>query len=152
MEREVVAREQAGVSLAQPSEKSVVTAFTLIAGSSPSSSTCCYCQPGHSSNKCKNVTDIEERRRILRKTGWCYVCLQRCHVSRSCRSTTKCYKCKGKHHSSICMAEIPKDPVSKDETPTGPIAPSSQTGTSSKPGLNPNARTFSSPSLLTMAN
>ena len=84
MEREVVARERVGGSQARTSEKSVPTASTLIAGSNPSSPTCCYCQQGHSSNNCKSVTDIEERRKILRRTGRCYVCLRRGHVSHSC--------------------------------------------------------------------
>ena len=64
------------------------------------------------------------------KTGRC--CLRRGHVSCNCRSTTKCYKCRGKHHNSICTAEAPKDPAPKDESLTSPIAPSSQLGTSLK--------------------
>ena len=103
-------------------------------------------------NNCKSVTDIEERRKILRRTGRCYVCLRRGHVSRSCRSNTKCYKCKGKHHSSIYSAEPPKDTAPKDPSPTDPVAPSSQPSTGPKPGLNLNAPTFPSSSLLTVAN
>ena len=151
VEREVVARERVGGSQARTSERSVPTASTLIASSNPSSSTCCYCQQSHSLNNCKSVTDIEERRKILRRTGRCYVCLRRGHVSRSCRSNSKCYKCKGKHHSSICSAEPPKDTAPKDPPPTDPVAPSSQPSTGPKPGLNPNAPTFPSSSLLIVA-
>ena len=153
VEREVVARERVGGSQARTrSERSVPTASTLIASSNPSSPTCCYCQQGHSSNNCRSVTNIEERKKILRRTGRCYVCLRRGHVSRTCRSTTRCYKCKGKHHSSICSAEPPKDPVPRDPPPMDPVVPSSQPTTDPKPGLSPNAPTFPSSSLLTVAN
>ena len=149
VEREVEARERAGGTQARTSERS---ASTLIASSSPGSPTCCYCQQGHSSNNCRSVTDLEERRRILKRTGRCYVCLRRGHMSRSCRSTTRCYKCKGKHHSSICPAETPKDQAPKDEPQTNQVTPSSQPSAGSKPGLNPNAPTFPSSTLLTVAN
>ena len=73
-------------------------------------------------------------------------------MSRSCRSTTKCYKCKGRHHSSIWSTESPKDPAPKDPPPMGRVGPSSQPSPDPNLGLNPNASTFSSSSLLTMAN
>ena len=52
------------------------------------------------------------------------------------------------------MAEAPKNPAPKDESLTSLtslIAPSSQLGTSPKPGLNPNAPTFPSSILLAIA-
>ena len=151
LEREVVARERVGGSQARIPDRSIPTASTLIATSNPNSPTCCYCQQGHSSNNCRSITDIEERKRILRRTGRCYVCLRKGHMSRSCRSTTKCYKCKGKHHNSICSTEPSKATVTNDTPLTEPVMPSSHTAAGSNPGLNPNASTFSSSSLLAVA-
>lgn len=39
-----------------------------------------------------------------RPSGRCFNCLHRCHVSRECKSTFRCQKCKWKHHTSICDA------------------------------------------------
>ena len=58
-----------------------------------------YCDRPHSSNSCQTVTDPEERKRLLRTSGRCFVCLRRHHIS---RSPARCSKCCGRHHTSIC--------------------------------------------------
>ena len=79
------------------------TSTSLLSSDSPAPK-CSYCQQQHSSNSCKSVTDPSERKRILRSTGRCFVCLRKHHTSRECRSTLKCTKCNGRHHVSICAA------------------------------------------------
>jgi hypothetical protein len=79
---------------------------TLMTNSTQSNLSCCYCQQGHFSNNCTRVTDTEERKAILRKTGWCYICLRKGHMSKSCRSRSKCYKCKGRHHTFRATAGL----------------------------------------------
>ena len=90
----------------------------------------------------------------MRKTGRCYVCLRRGHMLRGCRSTTRCYKCKGKHHSSICTTDLSKDPVQRVSRPAyqDQVHPSAQPQPSTSQGLNPNAQSFPSSTLQTMAN
>ena len=80
------------------------------------------------------------------------MCLRKGHVSRNCRSNAKCYKCKGKHHSSICSSEPPRDVTPRDQPPTDPIVPDPPPAAGVRAGLNPGAPTFSSSNLLTVAN
>lgn len=150
VEREVVARERAGGSrVRNPERTPPTTGSTLL---NPSTPACCYCQQGHSSNSCKSVLDVDERKKILRRSGRCYVCLRKGHVSRNCRSTTKCYRCKGKHHSSICSPGPTRDATPRDPPPTDSVVPTSPPAAGARTGLNPGAPTFSSSSLLTVAN
>ena len=170
VELEVVAREWAGVSHTQASDRSAPTAATLFTSSNQGSLQCCYCQQGHSSSSCKQVVSAEDRKGILRRAGHCYVCLRREHVSRNCCSSARCYRCRGKHHSSICTADdLTKDLTRKSQpqpvlqgtsqalSPQCPIQPSAgrtQTGPPQAvaPGLNPQAAVFPSTNLLAVAN
>jgi len=81
------------------------TAAALVSSVSPGTTSCCYCQQAHPSRDCKVVTQAEARKQILRKSGRCFVCLRHGHLSRECRSKSRCSKCAKKHHTSICMGE-----------------------------------------------
>ena len=102
-ESEIIAREQAlGNSCRGPKKitRDPLTASSLLANGSGSPK-CSFCHQPHSSSTCRTVTNVSERKQILR-TGRCFVCLQKNHMSRECRSTAKCNKCNGRHHVSIC--------------------------------------------------
>ena len=107
VEREVVARERSMGALTQQARKTGTsarpppTALSLVASAS-NQITCAYCNQSHTSNSCPTVTNPEERKRILRTTGRCFICLKRCHISRDCRSSGRCSNCRGRHHTSIC--------------------------------------------------
>ena len=105
VEREVEARERSvGAPFTQPNKppgRPPPTALSLMADGS-AQVTCVYCDRPHSSNSCQTVTDPEERKRLLRTSGRCFVCLRRHHISRNCRSPARCSKCRGRHHTSIC--------------------------------------------------
>ena len=45
------------------------------------------------------------RKDILRKGGWCFLCLKKNHLCRDCNSKTQCFKCRGKHNISICTKD-----------------------------------------------
>ena len=64
--------------------------------------TCAFCANEHYSRNCEVVTDHNARRKILHRKGKCYICLRSGHLSRDCRSQIYCYKCKGRHHTTIC--------------------------------------------------
>ena len=107
VEEEVEARKRTQTSSAkqQPwrgSDRGVHTAAALVTGTNSTNPTCCYCQQAHSSNNCKTMTQIEARRQILWKSGRCFTCLRKGHISRNCCSMSKCSKCSGRHHASIC--------------------------------------------------
>ena len=63
---------------------------------------CSFCKGSHPSAKCHIVTDVNQRKGILRKQGHCFICLKRGHISRECPSRILCFVCKQRHHSSIC--------------------------------------------------
>ena len=64
---------------------------------------CAYCSRKHYSDQCRTVTDIEARKKLLRSENRCYLCTRKGHLSNKCLSKRNCFKCKGKHHTSICL-------------------------------------------------
>ena len=103
VEGEIGARERAFTqtgSHAHGTSAGLPTVTALMAGDGKPK--CCYCRQNHSSALCKTVTDVTQRTAILKKSGRCFVCLKRHHMSRDCRSSVSCYFCNGRHHSSIC--------------------------------------------------
>ena len=160
MGKEVEARERIAMNSSQTqqrrtSDRSPSTAATLVSGASPSNPSCCYCQQAHSSSSCGVVTSIDSRKQILKRSGRCFSCLRRGHISRECRSVNKCPKCGGRHHASICSKNSTRNPVQQAAKPAN-NAPLSQQPTDSTsspthcPGLNPNATTFATPSTTTL--
>ena len=114
LEKELCARERVAVGVPAPHKRPPSippTGAALMSGINNTKPFCCYCQQPHHSSSCRTVTSTEERKRLLRESGRCYVCLKRGHISRKCRSTTSCSTCQGRHHVSIC---------SKSATPTEP--------------------------------
>ena len=93
-EEELTARERANTLSARRSqERTHHTASTLFSGSNTAPQ-CSYCQQSHSSAKCSTVTDIASRKHILKTSGHCFNCLRRNHVSRECKSSSRCLRCK----------------------------------------------------------
>ena len=66
------------------------TGATLLSGVGHGATTCCYCQKPHLSKDCRIVTHPGARKQILLKAGRCFVCLHTGHVSKDCRSKSKC--------------------------------------------------------------
>ena len=102
-ENELIARERANVSRKSASTtggRSPPTAATFMAKSTP---TCAFCGQGHASSGCTVVVSAEARKQSLRRSGRCFICLRRNHLSRNCRSTGRCSHCRGRHHASICL-------------------------------------------------
>ena len=141
MEREIDARERAKANSANPSATTSTkkqtrephTAAALLSGTPDPR--CCYCQQAHSSGTCRVVTQVDARKQILRKSGRCFSCLRRGHLSRECRSKSRCSKCGGKHHFTLCAKTSQADPPSTE-------ASAALAATQSGPGLNPNAASF----------
>lgn len=105
-EAEIIARERAlGNSCRGPKKtaRDPLTASSLLISGSGAPK-CSYCRQSHTSSTCGAVTDVSERKQILRRTGRCFVCLRKNHMSRDCRSMARCNKCNGRHHVSICSS------------------------------------------------
>jgi hypothetical protein len=98
-------------------------------------SNCCYCSGTHIADECIKMSKIEERKQFLRNSGRCFVCLKQGHLSRMCKSSIRCKRCHGRHHTSICFKGA------------------SNEGNEKQPdGLNPDAPPVRSPTLLTEVN
>ena len=132
--REVDARERSSASCSpnvlsrKPLPRVPPTAATLVASNS-GPPRCAYCEQGHQSSSCAAVADINARKEVLRKSGRCYVCLRKYHISRNCRSTVNCSRCRGRHHVTICPRMTPRS----SNDPNTPI-PGAQGGLSPLPG------------------
>ena len=64
---------------------------------------CTYCKShDHTSNQCNIITDIAARKKFLQEGRRCFVCLRVGHTGKVCFSQYTCFRCKGKHHISIC--------------------------------------------------
>ena len=114
IEREIEARERS-MPATIPNQKVVPTAAALMV-SNLKHANCAYCECGHPSASCTVVISVEAKREALRKSGRCYVCLRKNHISRNCRSASKCTTCQGRHHRSICLQTSPRGNVSLPAT------------------------------------
>lgn len=134
VEGEVEARERAYIANSQPQPKKPTpwkgppTSTTLL--SDGHKVECCYCRQPHPSSECGAVTDVGARKDILKKSGRCFTCLKKFHVSRDCRSAGRCSNCHGRHHVSICSK---RHATGARDTPTEPTT-DNQSGTRSVPG------------------
>eukprot|EP00731_Ephydatia_muelleri_P025526 Em0017g609a len=137
IEEEVQARERTSACAAYGSRqtKELPTGAALLVDTP--SPHCCFCQQQHPSQNCQTVTGVESRRESLQRTGRCFVCLGKGHISRNCRSRIKCLSCKGRHHVAVCSSKL------------GPRAEStancSNAGSENSSGLNIKAPSFKSP-------
>ena len=150
-EEELTARERANPqSTKRSQERMHHTASTLFSGSRDSNANppqCSYCQQPHSSAKCSSITDIATRKQILKSSGRCYNCLRRNHVSRDCKSSSRCQRYKKKHHTSICDTNFSQShhTSSCDSSSSQPLSLAHPTGS----GLNPEAAPYQSNSTST---
>ena len=76
---------------------------------------CTYCRRNHASSRCDVITDINGRKAILRRKAKCFICLKSGHIARHCSSTWKCFKCRGRHHLSICDQSRNRDSVEEKQ-------------------------------------
>ena len=95
LDREIDAREISAANPGACSNKKITrnppTAAALL--STDPSVHCVYCDQTHLPSQCKNVADVKAWKQILLRSGRCFVCLKKGHVSKNCRSSTKCFTC-----------------------------------------------------------
>ncbi len=107
---EIEAREKCIPTRKEPMRREVrrnlqenyATAATLATGAR-NKQNCTFCQGDHGTAGCKVVTNMQERRNILRKSGRCFSCLKRAgHLAKNCDASIKCFNCRGNHHVALC--------------------------------------------------
>ena len=111
VKNEVEARERCGMNTSvekkSPLKKSFnpgheSTASALLSGNRGELN-CLFCKGNHRASECQVVTNIDERREILKKQGRCFNCLRRGgHLARNCDTKIQCFKCSGRHHLAVC--------------------------------------------------
>lgn len=145
LEEEIKARERAMPPSTQPSTGRKIgqrndSTGTLLALTNPPS--CCFCHQPHPSSGCQTVLDIGERKQILKRSGRCFICLKKYHISKECRSATRCRKCRGRHHVSICTKDSSE--TTRPAIQSGGASPTrGASSVAPQPSLNPRASTFS---------
>ena len=64
---------------------------------------CLFCKGAHRASDCRVVTNVDQRKDILKKQGRCFICLRRGgHMARNCDSKIQCFGCQGRHHLAVC--------------------------------------------------
>ncbi|CAB4039577.1 G2 M phase-specific E3 ubiquitin- ligase, partial [Paramuricea clavata] len=124
----------------KPKIPSASSLFTT--GGSP---TCTYCQQPHPSNSCSTVTDRNERKEILKRSGRCYICLRKNHVARECKSKIKCFKCDKRHHISICPSNSKVKPNPPEQEASHQPTPSEEHPRMQPQGHQPTNQTREQP-------
>ena len=77
----------------------LATASALFASNKNRHQACTFCHGQHHTAQCHVVTDIRERRNILRRQGRCYLCLRKAgHLANNSDVSIKCFNCRGRHH------------------------------------------------------
>ena len=142
VEGEISTRERAFSSSSGKSRGSgLPTAATLL--TSDSQPKCSYCRQSHSSSSCTVITDIAQRKAILKRAGRCFMCLKRHHLIRDCRSPARFSRCNGRHHTSICK-DSPVAPSNRSSGNSNHQPSCSQNNTPTGQGLPANAQQLSS--------
>ena len=83
---------------------------------------CAFCLGEHPHEDCKRITNIEERKQLIRKFGRCYKCLDKGHLARDCTSKITCKNSKGNHHVSLCERKTPQTSGGSGALSTGSAA------------------------------
>ena len=81
---------------------------------------CAYCLGEHSHEDCKKITEVTERKQLIRKYGRCFICLKKGHISKNCSSNVNCSACGKRHYRSICEGtRVPTDHVQSNHSILG---------------------------------
>ena len=67
---------------------------------------CAVCSGSHAHENCPKVTMLDERKKLVKKFGRCWICLRKGHRAAACRyQKNGCTECKGKDHVAICSSD-----------------------------------------------
>ena len=81
---------------------------------------CAYCLGEHSHEDCKKITEVNERKQLIRKCRRCFICLKKGHISKICSSNVNCSACGKRNHRYICEGtRVPTDHVQSNHSILG---------------------------------
>ena len=147
---EVSARERINIDQSYPPPRKKdppPSATSLVSsGTSSVSSPCCYCNKLHLPINCDVVLQVEARKQALRRSGRCFSCLRKGHLSCECHSRDHCHNCGRHRHSSICDHLAEREPGSRLPSQNLPSGNGATLNVAKSPTtqLNPEAPAFTS--------
>ena len=104
--RASVERQSTAARKSYNSGNSNPTASALLSGTRGEFN-CLFCKGNHRASDCHVVTNVDQRRDILKKQGRCFICLRRGgHMARNCDSKIQCFGCHGRHHLAVCNGVV----------------------------------------------
>ena len=102
---EVEARERCNIrpSTERPPVKKRYSTGSALLSRNQEEFNCLFCKGAHRASDCRVVTNVDQRKDILKKQGRCFICLRRGgHMARNCDSKIQCFGCQGRHHLAVC--------------------------------------------------
>ncbi|XP_035988164.1 uncharacterized protein LOC118560795 [Fundulus heteroclitus] len=72
---------------------------------------CTYCKGNHALETCQKITKLLHQQKVdfLKKNGFCFACLIKGHLSKSCKNRLICRSCGKKHPTILHIANSPPD-------------------------------------------
>ena len=147
---EVSAQERISIDQSRPPPRKKdppPSAMSLVSGGTSSvSSPCCDCNKLHLPINCDVIMQVEARKQALRRSGRCFSCLKKEHLSCECRSRDHCHTCGRRHHSSICGHLAECEPGSRQPSQNLPSSNGATLNMANPPTtqLNPDTPAFTS--------
>jgi hypothetical protein len=71
-------------------------------GNTYRTSSCLFCDQGHSTANCRKYATRDSRLKRLSELKRCFRCFCEGHIIRECTKTIKCPKCSGRHQAAFC--------------------------------------------------
>ena len=99
--RESKQQETQAISKATRKDRQIAAGRALIANTSISKY-CPYCLVDNRAEQCKRVTELQERKALLKKYMRCFCYMKTGHRITDCHEKKSCINCGDKHHISIC--------------------------------------------------
>lgn len=118
---------------------------TTLVASSESSRECVLCSANHELNDCVKfkALNLDQRKEKVISNNLCFKCLRAGHSAVRC-SSSRCAKCRGRHHLLLHSEELHNQRSSKGSTSTAEKPKSTTTATAGEPSSSANISTLHS--------
>ena len=134
LQREVELREEHKLQGAVSKPVSFSQRSTGSALFTRSQNGCAFCRGNHAHEDCRRITDLKERKNLVRSYSRCFQCLRKGHRATDCRDYTNCKRCSSlEHHTAMCdvaskSIEGGSNACSSTEQARGPATSPNSTG------------------------
>ena len=103
---EIKAREKCNAGKLFP-KRSDMSANATAPALTTAKTNCIFCKGNHNTVECHVVTDVQDRKKSLRNTSHCFLCLRKAgHLARDCDACIKCFHSRSHHHVALCHKRL----------------------------------------------